>query len=44
MQEVKWSSERKGMNGVVRTLIGIVLLVLVIGVWVCLWVPPSSAF
>ena len=34
----------KVMNGVTRMVLGIVLFALVIGLWVCLWVPPSPVF
>jgi hypothetical protein len=32
--------EMKGMREVVQVVMGIALLVLVSGIWVCLWVPP----
>jgi uncharacterized membrane protein len=41
MQTGKRTSERGTMHEVVRALVGIGLFVLVTGVWVCLWVPPS---
>jgi hypothetical protein len=44
VQETKWTCERKIMSGIVRILMGIVLLVLVVGIWACLWVPPALGF
>jgi hypothetical protein len=32
--------EMKGMYELVQVVIGIVLVVVVSGIWVCLWVPP----
>ena len=32
------------MSQVARVVVGIVLFILVIGIWVCLWVPPSPIF
>jgi hypothetical protein len=40
MQESRWAPERDGMREAVRVAVGIALLVLATGVWVCLWVPP----
>jgi hypothetical protein len=36
--------EREGTGGVARAIVGIVLLILVAGVWACLWVPPWPIF
>ena len=36
--------EREGTGGVARTIVGIVLLILIAGVWACLWVPPWPIF
>jgi type II secretory pathway component PulM len=41
MQTGKRMSERETMQEVVRALMGIVLFMLVAGVWACLWIPPS---
>jgi hypothetical protein len=41
MQMRKRMSERETMHEVVRALMGIVLFMLVTGVWACLWIPPS---
>jgi hypothetical protein len=41
MQTGKRMSERETMQEVVRALMGIVLFMLVTGVWACLWIPPS---
>ncbi len=32
------------MSEVAQVLVGIALFVLVIGIWVCFWVPPSPIF
>ncbi len=32
------------MGRVAQLIVGVVLFVLVIGIWACLWVPPSPAF
>lgn len=40
MQRMRQMSERE-VNQVARVVMGISLLILVSGVWVCLWVPPS---
>jgi hypothetical protein len=29
------------MHGVARVVMGVALLMLLAGIWVCLWVPPS---
>ena len=44
MQEMRLTPGKERMSGVVRVIVGIVLFVLVIGVWACLWVPPSPTF
>jgi len=36
--------EREGTGRVARAIVGIVLLILVAGVWACLWVPPWPIF
>jgi hypothetical protein len=36
--------EREGTGGVARAIVGIVLLILIAGVWACLWVPPWPIF
>jgi hypothetical protein len=41
MQEVKWTIQKENAGGLTRVTIGIILLVLLIGLWACLWVPPS---
>jgi hypothetical protein len=41
MQEAKWAMRRKSTAGLTRATVGIILLVLLIGLWACLWVPPS---
>lgn len=44
MQEMRWSSGKEYTSEVVRMLFGVILFILVIGIWVYLWVPPSSLF
>lgn len=41
MQEAKWAIRRKNGGGLTRVTVGIILFVLLIGLWACLWVPPS---
>jgi hypothetical protein len=41
MQEGEWMSERETVHQVIRAVMGIVLFMLVTGVWACLWIPPS---
>jgi hypothetical protein len=36
--------ERERRGGVARMIVGIVLLILITGVWACLWVPPWPIF
>jgi len=38
--DVQDVQEMKGKQGVVRVVMGIALLMLVSGIWACLWVPP----
>jgi hypothetical protein len=44
MQETRWTPGRERMSGVARVLVGVVLFILVTGIWACLWVPPSPIF
>ena len=41
MQEMGWTPGKGMMRELVRVVMGVALLTLVTGVWVCLWVPPS---
>jgi 4-amino-4-deoxy-L-arabinose transferase-like glycosyltransferase len=41
MQKAKWAMQGKSTKRLVQAAIGIILLVLLIGLWACLWVPPS---
>jgi len=41
MQKGKWMSERGTVHQVILVALGIVLFMLVTGVWACLWIPPS---
>lgn len=41
VQEIGWTPRRERMREAFRVVIGIALLMLVTGVWVCLWVPSS---
>ena len=42
MQEAKWTMQRGNTRELIRVAVGIILLVLLIGLWVCLWVPPFA--
>ena len=44
MQGMRRSSGKKYTSEVVRMLFGVMLFILVIGIWAYLWVPPSSLF
>jgi hypothetical protein len=44
MQEMELTMGKTGVGAIVRILVGATLLVLVVGVWVCLWVPPTPPF
>jgi len=44
MQRLSWIPWKERMSQVARVVVGIVLFILVIGIWVCLWVPPSPIF
>jgi hypothetical protein len=41
MREAKWTIQGKNTGRLAQAVIGIVLFVLLIGLWACLWVPPS---
>jgi hypothetical protein len=41
MQQAKWTVRGQSAGALARVIAGIVLLILVIGLWACLWVPPS---
>jgi hypothetical protein len=44
MQEMELTAGKTGIGEIVRILVGVALLVLVVGIWVCLWVPPTPPF
>jgi len=44
MQEVKRTLGKERTSEIARVIVGIVLLILVTGLWACLWVPPSPIF
>jgi len=44
MQEVRLTPGKERMSGIDRVILGVILFVLVIGIWVYLWVPPSLFF
>jgi hypothetical protein len=44
MQEMKLTTGKTGVGEITRILVGVTLLVMVIGIWVCLWVPPTPSF
>ena len=40
MRTRRWTLGKERMREIARVIVGIVLLILVIGTWACLWVPP----
>jgi hypothetical protein len=40
MREMGWAPGSESGHEAVRVVVGIALLMLVSGIWVCLWVPP----
>jgi hypothetical protein len=44
MQETRWTPERERMSQVVQVIVGVVLFILLTGIWACLWVPPLPIF
>jgi hypothetical protein len=44
MEGSNWTSANGRTILVARVILGIVLLALVTGLWVCLWVPPWPVF
>jgi len=44
MQGLNWAPGSGRTFPLVRAVLGILLLALVTGVWVCLWVPPWTIF
>ena len=44
MQEMRPTLERERARQFARAIVGAVLLILVMGLWACLWVPPSPIF
>jgi len=44
MQRTNWVSGTARPSKAVRLIVVIILFILVTGLWVCLWVPPSPAF
>lgn len=42
MQAIRWTSEIGSTKEIVRVVMGIVLFILVTGIWACLWVPPPT--
>jgi hypothetical protein len=44
MQKMGLIAGKTGVGEIARILVGVTLLVLVVGVWVCLWVPPAPPF
>jgi hypothetical protein len=37
-----WKHQKSVLNEITEVIMGIILLLLVMGLWVCLWVPPLS--
>jgi hypothetical protein len=44
MQVANRMSASGGATLVARVIVGLALLILVTGLWVCLWVPPELTF
>lgn len=44
MQGSNWTSANERTVQIARVVLGVVLLALVTGLWVCLWVPPWPIF
>ena len=44
MPEIELTAGKTGIGEIARILVGATLLVIVIGIWVCLWVPPTPPF
>ena len=44
MQGTGGMLEGTGTSGVARAIAGIALLILIAGIWACLWVPPWPIF
>jgi hypothetical protein len=44
MGQVTQTSDRGSVSEIARALFGVVLFILVIGLWVSLWVPPTPTF
>lgn len=40
MQETRWALRSEVLRWIVRAVMGVALIMLTAGVWVCLWVPP----
>jgi hypothetical protein len=44
MQRTRWTPERERMGKVAQVIIGVVLFILLTGIWAYLWVPPPPIF
>jgi hypothetical protein len=44
MHEMELTAGKTEIGEIARILVGAALLVLVVGIWVCLWVPPMPSF
>lgn len=44
MQETRYTPEKERTSEVAQVVVGIVLIILVIGFWAYLWVPPPPIF
>jgi hypothetical protein len=40
MQGTRWTPERERVGEVAQVILGVVLFILLTGIWACLWVPP----
>jgi hypothetical protein len=44
MQGTRWTPDRERRGEVAQVIVGVVLFILLAGIWACLWVPPPPIF
>jgi hypothetical protein len=44
MQGIGWTPESERRAEVAHVIMGVLLFILVMGIWTCLWVPPPPIF
>ena len=44
MQEMRWTPEKESTSEMAQVIVGVVLFILLTGIWACLWVPPPPIF